>query len=133
MNIEELLCILNDYLATRRAMGLKDGPHKRLLEDFLRYVVMEGIFGPALTQRALDWACSTPNPNAIKYQAIRLQVARGFLSYLKTMFPQIEIPPYGILRSQGRSQPYVFSHEEISKLLDLAGTLGPRGSLRPYT
>jgi integrase/recombinase XerD len=133
MNIEELLGLLNNYLANRRAMGLKDGPHRRLLNDFIHHISIEGIFAPLLTQRALGWACSTPNSNAITNQVVRIQVVRGFLSYLKTIFPQIEIPPAGMLRGQRRSQPYLFSHDEIVRLIDLAGTLGPRGSLRPYT
>lgn len=133
MNIKELLCLLDSYLAARRAMGLKDGSHRRLLKDFLQYIAKERTFEPALTQRALDWACSTSNPHAITCQIVRLRVARGFLSYLKTIFPQVEVPPCGILRGPRRRQPYVFSHDEIARLMNLAGTLGPRGSLRPHT
>ncbi len=133
MNSKELLCLLDSYLATRRALGLKDGPHRRLLKDFLQYVAKEGTFGPALTQRVLDWACSTPNPHAITRQILRFRVVRGFLSYLKTVCPQVEVPPGGILKGPRRRPPYVFFQDEMARLLNLAGTLGPRGSLRPHT
>ena len=38
MNLESLRHMLDSYLATREAIGLKDRRHRKLLEDFLQHV-----------------------------------------------------------------------------------------------
>jgi integrase len=133
MNPEKLHHLLNNYLATRDAIGLKDRRHRKLLDDFLAHVVRKLSAGPVPAQLAVDWACSTTDSDALASQAFRLSVVRGFLTYVKTVLPETEIPPAQYLRTRRRPTPYLFSQRDILRLLDCAGDLRPRGSLRPQT
>src|SRR5262249_14131618 len=131
MNVQGLYKILNDYLAVREAIGLKDRRHKAVLEDLLRHIARRPA--PIAAQVVVDWACSTPHPEALASQAFRLRVARSVRAYVKTIDPETEIPPAGYLKTQRRRQPYLFSRDDIARLIDASGALGPRGSLRPHT
>lgn len=133
MNLENLHHMLNSYLATREAIGLKDRRHRKLLEDFLRHVAKEQPAGPIPAQQVVDWACSTPHPDAIASQSFRFRIARAFLIHVKTVVPETEIPPDRYLKAQRRPTPSLFSRDDILRLLDCAGAVRPRGSLRPHT
>jgi integrase/recombinase XerD len=52
---------------------------------------------------------------------------------VKTVVPEKEIPPNRYLKAQRRPTPYLFSRDDILRLLDCAGDLRSRGSLRPHT
>ena len=133
MNLEHLHQMLTRYLATREAIGFKDRRHRKLLEDFLQHIARKQPGGPISAQLAVDWACSTPHPDAVASRAFRLSVARGFLTHVKSVLPETEIPPAGYLKTRRRSTPYLFSRDDIHRLLDCAGDLRPRGSIRPHT
>jgi integrase/recombinase XerD len=133
MNLENLHHILNSYLTTREAIGLKDRHHRKLLEDFLQYVSKEQPAGPIPAQLVVDWACSTPHPDAIASQSFRFRIARAFLIHVKTVLPETEIPPGRYLRAQRRPTPCLLSLDNILRLLDCVGDLKSRGSLRPHT
>ena len=133
MNTETLGSLLSAYLSIRQTVGFKDVPHQRLLADFLQYCAKQQISDLTLGQSAVDWARSTSRPDARASQARRLQIARGFLAYVKTVLPETEVPPVGLLGKQRCRRPFVFSRDEIVTLLDAAATLKPRGTLRPHT
>ncbi len=133
MTLENLQFILNSYLATREAVGLKDRRHRELLEDLLEHLAKKPSAGPIPAQLIVDWACSTPDPDAVASQCARLSIARGFLTHVKSVFPETEIPPDQYLRTRRRPTPYLFSQDDILRLLDCAGELRPRGSMRPHT
>lgn len=133
MSLENLHVILSSYLATRKAIGLKDRRHRKLLDDFLDHVARKNPGGPIPAQLAVDWACSTPDSDAVASQAFRLGIARGFLTHVKTVLPETEIPPDRYLRTRRRPTPYLFSQDDVLRLLDCAGELRPRGSMLPHT
>jgi len=133
MKQEDLHHLLNCYLATREAIGLKDRRHRKLLEDFLQHAAKKQPAGPISAQLVVDWAYSTAHSEAFASQAFRLSTARGFLTYVKTVFPETEIPPARYLKGRRRRRPYLFSRDDILRLLDCAGDQRPRGSLRALT
>jgi integrase len=50
------------------------------------------------------------------------------------MDSRTEVPPWGLLpHHSGRAKPYLYTDEEIRKLLDAALRLAPAGGLRPWT
>ena len=55
-----------------------------------------------------------------------MSIARGFAAYLQTIDPRTEIPPAGVfaVRYQ-RPTPYLWSQQDISRLLDATGALRP--------
>ena len=61
-----------------------------------------------------------------RYWANRLGAARGFAAYLKTIDSETEIPPAGVFAGgYRRPAPYLWSQQDISRLLDAARALRP--------
>jgi integrase/recombinase XerD len=135
MSMRELQDQLEQYLAARSALGLKDRGRKSLLQDFLRYLMETQYDGSIPCQVALDWAVTTPKARAtgLAGPARRLSAARGFLSHLRASNPLVEIPPARLLGAAKGRRPYLYSSEQIADLLKAALTIRPRGSLRPHT
>ena len=56
--------------------------------------------------------------------AKRLRIARGFAAYLQTIDPTTEIPPRGVFPTRRhRATPYLFSEQDICRLLEEARRL----------
>ena len=64
MNMQELRDHLEQFLAARAALGLKDRGRKSLLEDFLRYVAEIRCDGLIPVHVAVDWAVTRPKARA---------------------------------------------------------------------
>jgi integrase len=133
MNARELEGQLETYLAVRSALGYRDYALRNLMKDFVRYVIASRPYDPIRARIAVDWACTTSSHNGASRLAYRLSAARGFLTYLRASFPDTEVPQTGLLKKSPRRIPYLFSKGQIADLLATASTLGPAGSLRPYT
>jgi len=131
MTAGELHDRLDSYLALRRALGFVMRPDERLLRDFITFLDQRGLDGPVRAHAALEWA--TAVRCGLGHQAHRLTVARGFLTYLRAMDPQVEVPGPGLLGRAQRPLPHIYTAAEMAALLEAARALGPRGSLRPHT
>ena len=107
---------LSDYIAVRRALGSKlQGPAVEL-RHFLDFLEAEGATF-ITTDRALRWA---QQPVGVRraYWAQRLTAVRGFATWLHSFDPRTEIPPKGILSGYyRRSSPYIFTKEEIDRVM----------------
>ncbi len=116
---------VGDYLRLRRALGYKLERAGHLLPQLVTYLEDNG--SPTLTtELAIAWArlpaCARPN-----YWAARLTIARGFARYLRTIEPATEVPPEGVFPARRhRRAPYLWSEEDIARLLDGARALRPR-------
>lgn len=122
---------LEAYLAVRQALGLDVRAEAVLLREFLEYAAARDSEGTVRAQTAVDWACAASARRGISGQARRLSVARKFLGFARADRPEIEVPAASILAVPKRPRPYLFTEEEIGKLLDAASALQPRYSLRP--
>lgn len=120
-----------DYLATRRAMGYKLAYHGRLLGQFVAY--LKAVDAEHLTiTHALSWAKQPPDAAPV-WRALRLGVVRGFARYLSALDPATEIPPVGLLPEPShRVVPYIYSDEDIARLLEAAGRLSPEHRADTY-
>jgi len=135
MNTRELQNQLAGYLKVRAALGYKDRGLKSLLQSFLDYIVPRADDGSVRSAFAVDWAYTTPVARGagVAGPAHRLSAARGFLRHLHASDPNVEVPQVRLLAVARSPRPYLFSSEEIARLLKAASALGPRGSLRPHT
>ncbi len=124
---------LDAYLALRESLGISTRASRRLLLDFVNYLEKDGGGRPIRAQQAIDWACIASATCGASGQSSRLSLARGFLIHLKAGLPETEIPSAALIVAPRRRAPYLFSATEIGRLLEGAGRLGPRGSLRPHT
>jgi integrase len=68
-------------------------------------------------------------------QAGCLSAIRGFAQYLSGIEITTEIPPTGLIRRGHRPQPYIYSDDEIARILDAARRhpLIRRYALKPHT
>ncbi|MEX3967367.1 tyrosine-type recombinase/integrase [Paraburkholderia sp. EG286B] len=128
----ELRDHLAAYLAVREALGFKDAARTRMLNNFVEYVT--GVNGrwPIDARLALDWACGPSSVRSPGGQACRLSTARRFLCYLKASIPETQIPDSGLLARPRRRRPYIFTQEEIVRILDAASAMRPQRTLRPH-
>lgn len=115
---------VEDYLRLRRALGYKLERAGYLLPQLVAYLEASG--SPTLTTAlAISWA-RLPAGARPNHWAARLAVARGFARYLQTIEPATQVPPAGVFPARRhRPDPYLWSQQDIGRLLQAARTLRP--------
>lgn len=112
---------LNDYLATRRALGYKLERDGYELHRFLDDLDSRGV-ETITVEAALAWV--TRSQREVPSHSRRLAPIRAFAKYLASIEVAVEVPPSDLLpSSRGRAVPYLYGEEEIAALLDAAGRL----------
>lgn len=112
-----------DYLTIRRSLGFKLVEHERLLTGLAAFLEQAGA-DTVTTELAVAWAARTHGTEG--WKAARLSVATGFAGYLRTIDPATEVPPTGLFLHRKRyAVPYLYSDEEIGRLLAAAAALRP--------
>lgn len=113
---------LQDYLATRRALGFKLRRAGLLLPDFVRFLAHTGR-EVVTAGAAVAWA-RQPSQARPAWWSARLGEVRGFAKYLQTLDPRHEIPsPQLLPHRRLRATPYVYDPTEIAALLRAAEVL----------
>jgi integrase len=115
---------LGDYVSLRRSLGYVTREADWLLPSFVAYLEDRGA-RQVTTELAVAWAASPSGILPITRKQ-RLGVARGFAMYLKTFDDTTEVPPADLLpASYSRVTPYLYSDEEIERLMAAARSLSP--------
>jgi integrase/recombinase XerD len=114
----------DEYLRLRRALGFKLTEHGQILPQLVSY--LEAADQTTVkSELAIAWARLPQGVQPIQW-AHRLSVARGFASYMKTIDAQTEVPPPDVFGArQRRPAPYLWSAEEVCRLLAAARALRP--------
>ena len=125
---------VQDYLRMRRDLGFKLREAGTSLLDFAAF--MRRRRSTFITSKlALAWAQQPRNVQP-SHWARRLSFVRGFAHYRSATDPRTQIPPQGLLPFQPqRARPYLYSDDEISRLLRAARDMTyrfERGALRPW-
>lgn len=123
---------VQEYLALRRGLGFKLHDAGRALLKFVTF--MEQHRASSITSRlALAWAQQSQTVQPTEW-ARRLSIVRIFARYRRATDLRTEVPPDGLLPYRPkRARPYLYSDEEIRRLLRAALTLPAKGGLRPWT
>ena len=122
-----LMKLLDFYLAIRRAAGFKLKAQEYILRSFARFASERGEIH-IRTASVMEWT------SQIKEPRYRLEPVVPFARYLHAEDEQHEVPPSQLFgRSPPRRIPFIFSQDELNRLLQAATRLGPVGSLRPHT
>ena len=123
---------LDRYLTIRRSLGYDLRASERILRRFIAFaesqradhvstdlfVKWQGVFGHASRQ---TWAA-------------RLCIVRLFAQWLHNLNPAHEIPPRGLIPNRSRrSRPYIYSEEEIGKIIAAAAALPSVYGMRGLT
>jgi integrase/recombinase XerD len=130
--MSELRKSLRSYLALRRALGFKLESQGRLLHRFVDFAEEQGA--SFITRDfALRFALASPHGQPALC-AKRLQIVRTFAEHQAGVDARTEVPPRGLLPDGYiRRSPYVYSDNDIRKLIEGALRLGSRRGLRPTT
>lgn len=111
---------VNRYISLRRALGYKLVQAERHLLAFARFAAERGE-NHIRTATALTWlpmAAKSPNAMAHRLTAIIL-----FARFLQAEDPRHEIPPPDIKRITNRPVPYIYTADEIARILDTTAHL----------
>jgi integrase/recombinase XerD len=110
---------LPEYLQLRRHLGFKLEDAGLLLPRFVAFLEQRGATH-ITTALALAWAQQSATVQPPEW-ARRLSCVRGFARYRSASDARTEIPPPGLLPHRStRARPYLYSDEEVQRLLDAA-------------
>jgi len=123
---------LQEYLAARRALGFGLVWNEIAISDFLSFLERQGVC-VITTALAVQWAMLPLNAHPAQWTR-RLGIVRRFAKYCSAVDPRHEVPPPGLLPfRRPRQQPYIYSDEEILRLIEVTRSLRPKAGLRPLT
>ena len=123
---------VEEYIAVRRVLGAKLHHAATVLRGFVDYLEREGAEF-VTTELALRYAQASPKAQKATW-AERLSVLRRFAMWRSVTDTRTEVPPYGLLpHRRRRKPPYVYSDEEVERLLDEAARLRSAAGLRGPT
>jgi integrase/recombinase XerD len=123
---------LKEYVALRRALGAHFVTDEAVLRRFVRFAEREGA-DVVTTDLALRWATALGRASA-RTRALRLGVVRRFAAWLSATEPRTGVPPAGLLPGGlVRRAPYVYSDEEIVRIVEESSRLRSPAGLRALT
>lgn len=122
---------LQDYLKVRRQLGFKLSAFDRDLGKFVRFLRQEkSLF--ITTKLTVQWI--TQSTSSEPCRAALLSMVRGFARYLSAVDPRNELPPVELfVHRRWRKTPYLYSKQEVARLIAAAGHLPTTDRLRPAT
>jgi integrase/recombinase XerD len=126
--VRNLRVTLANYLDLRRNLGFKMLNESAALPGFVAFAEKKKV--PYITTRlAIDWA-QQGREGQSKW---RFSMVRGFAKYAAIFDERTEVPEMGLLRSKyPRPRPYIYSNEEIARLLRAALNWGHDRPWRTY-
>lgn len=118
---------LDEYVALRRATGFKFRDSEVLLRSFVAFATRRKE-RTVKASTAVAWASATAG-QAQRHR--RLRVVTRFAEFLRAEDPRHEVPPQDVFHSRAvRPAPYIFTTEEVRRLVATAAQLGAPGSFR---
>ena len=130
--MSELRQALDDYIAVRRALGFHLRLPARSLRNFVAFVEANKATY-ITTELAVRWATQPRDAQPATW-AWRLGMVRRFASWRRVTDPRTEVPPEGLLPYRYyRSPPYIYSDDEIERLIRAASKLPSANGLRAHS
>jgi integrase len=123
---------VDDYLALRRSLGFKLREYGECLTEFVSFLKKHGS-AHITNKLAVEYATRRQDEKPVSWSR-RLGIIRGFARYRIGADPKTEIPPVGLLRFRSqRARPYVYSQDEIRRLLQAALKIESPHELQRHT
>lgn len=125
-----IMDIVDAYLSLRRAAGFELKVPEYLLRSFARFSAERGQFHITM-KTTIDWASQAPSlgQRAHRYSTV-IRLAR----FAQQEDSQHEIPVKGVFGGKKkRKPPFIFTQDEINRLLYAACQLKSVDSIRPHT
>ena len=123
---------VEDYVDLRRSLGFKLLEAKVGLTSFASFLKQRRAEHITIAL-AMEWAQQDKAARPAEW-ARRLTFVRCFARHWSAHDPQTEVPPSGLLPYRpGRARPYLYSKDEVRKLLQSAQRLPSTHGLRGQT
>lgn len=123
---------IEDYLALRRSLGYKLREYGVCLHEFASFLKTQDA-RHITSKLAVEYASGRENEKPVSW-ARRLIIIRGFARYRVGADPKTEIPPLWLLRFRSqRARPYLYSEDEIRRLLAAALKIESPNELQRHT
>jgi len=122
---------LDRHISFHHALGFKFRSQSALLRNFVAFAEARGD-QVICADRVLAWAVEAPSP---EQRRNRLLQARRFAMAMHAEDSQHEVPSADAL-GRGlftRRIPFIYSQEDIRRLMAAAASLAPIGTIRPVT
>lgn len=130
---DTMVSLAREYLAHRRQLGFKLKTSELILLQFARFADRDGHRGSLTTDLVLRWA-TRDGEHSLRYQSMRLSIARGFARYLATRDAKTVVPDQRLLPGRfERNQPHIYTDEQLRQLITSAAEFRAIDSLRPHT
>ena len=125
-----LMADVDSYLALRRAAGFKLRNTTGMLRGFATHATERGETH-IRSETAIEWASAGSSPSQRDH---RIREVNRFARFLRAEDARHEVPPADIFPCRRfRPPPYIYRPVEIELLMEHAGRLPPKDSLRPHT
>ncbi|MDE0224730.1 MAG: tyrosine-type recombinase/integrase [Gammaproteobacteria bacterium] len=124
---------LGQYLNHRRRLGHRsEGTMAAVLRRFAAFAddmgaecITTGLF--------LEWRRQFEAPTDVTW-GCNLSHVRGFAKWLHCVDPRTEVPPAGLIRrGHRRPRPYIYTEEELARIVEHAAQLPSRRGLNAWT
>jgi len=123
---------VQEYLRLRRALGFRLERDGQVLAQFAAYLDEAGA-ATVTAEHAIAWAQLPQGVDPVTWSH-RLTAVRSFAAWLRTTDPAAEIPPRGVFPGQGkRPSPFIYSRDDITRLVAACASLRPRMRAATYT
>ena len=123
---------IKEYISMRQALGFELEHVEKRLFDFFSFMQDQRV-SYITKEIAVKWAKKPKNARP-SWWAKRLGLVRGFAKYWSAMDTRTEIIPVDLLPAKyERRIPYIYTKEEIDKLLGATKNLSSKLGLRPLT
>jgi integrase len=123
---------LDRYLSIRRSLGYDLKTDERILRRFVTFAEARRD-NHISTDLFLRWQASCPSVRRHTW-ARRLGMVRIFAQWLHGIDPEHEVPPQSLIPCcQRRPRPYIYSEEEIRRIVQAAAELPSKNGIRPLT
>src|SRR5258708_33681201 len=123
---------LDRYLSIRRSLGYKLSTEERILRKFVAFAERENAesVSPAIFLR---WKDLFGKANKQTW-AHRLGMVRLFAQWLHSMDSKHEVPPRSLIPSRiRRPHPYIYSEDDIRRIVEAAAELPSINGIRALT
>jgi len=130
--MSDLSSELSRYLSIRRGLGYDLGTAERVLRKFIAFAEQKGAehVSAALF---LQWQETFGHANRQTWSR-RLSMIRLFAQWLQCLDSKHEVPPRGLIPCRGgRTRPYIYSDEEICRIVRAAAELPSIHGIRALT
>jgi len=130
--VNPLTTAVENYLDLRRGLGFKLREYGECLHEFVSFLAERGA-GHITCTLAVEYSCRRSYEKEVSW-ARRLGIIRGFAEYRSAIDPATEVPHQRLLpfRSK-RARPYLYTQDEIARLLRAARTMVSPHPLRQRT